>query len=63
MHPLLLIAVLWLAVGLASVFTALLLHLTLPIGPFLAAGIALIVGMAAVFAGFLAGRDRTVRRE
>jgi hypothetical protein len=62
MHPLLLIVVLWLTVGVASFLTAVLLHTLLPIGPFLAAAIALIVGMTVVFVGFLTGRERTIRR-
>jgi hypothetical protein len=62
MHPILLIVVLWLSVGVASFLTAVVLHTLLPIGPFLSAGIALVVGMSVVFFGFLAGRERTFRR-
>jgi len=63
MHPLLTIAGVWVAVGLVSVLTAVVLHRLLPIGPYLAAGVALMVGLSVVFLGFLRLQNQTVRRD
>jgi predicted RND superfamily exporter protein len=64
MHPILLIILLWIFVGVVSLVTALGLKVLLPpVGPFVAAVVGLVVGVGAVFAVFITRADRRARRK
>jgi hypothetical protein len=61
MHPILLIILLWVCVGVISLLTALGLKVLVPpIGPFVAAVIGLLVGVGGVFAVFITRVDRRI---
>jgi hypothetical protein len=64
MHPILLIILLWICVGVISLLTALGLKVLVPpIGPFVAAVFGLLVGVGGVFAVFITRADRRVREK